>query len=225
MKNSLKIAFLLIAGLVTAQNVILNQVVATNTNSDKFLYKINQEIVGAQYLGELEVQGFSEDDVQVFGMIYKKAKQIGANAFALHPFEAVDRGMQPFDPAHYRFKLYYVQPVDFADEENTVYLLGAALTAQKISVDGNSVQFQPRSFLKISLQDGKILSISTKKLLGSSIKLTSKPGQPAQYYQISGFSVNANPYGSAGINLKSGDIIRLEKSYADFLITIYEMKN
>jgi hypothetical protein len=36
------------------------------------------------------VNGFSNDDVTVFGEVYKKAKQIGANSFSLKPIENVD---------------------------------------------------------------------------------------------------------------------------------------
>ena len=70
MKKSILLFLVILSQLVFAQNVILNKVEKTHSNSDKFFYKINSETVSAEYLGELEVQGFSDDDVNVFGMVY-----------------------------------------------------------------------------------------------------------------------------------------------------------
>ena len=63
--------------------------------------------------------------------------------------------------------------------------------------------------------------ISTKKFLGSSVKIRADKLDEKQIFQVSAFKINSNPYGTAGINIKSGDIMKLEKSYGDFLTTIY----
>ncbi|WP_228420497.1 hypothetical protein [Chryseobacterium sp. 5_R23647] len=42
-----------------------------------------------------------------------------------------------------------------------------------------------------------------------------------QYFQISAAKIKSNTYGEPGINLKSGDIIGLDKSFGDFLRMIY----
>ena len=87
MKKILLLNLALLSTVLFGQNVVLNKVVKTHTNDDKVFYKINPETTAADYLGEVEVQGFSEQDAKVFGMIYKKAKEIGANAFSWKPFE------------------------------------------------------------------------------------------------------------------------------------------
>ena len=213
---------ILVGHFFMAQNVILNKVEKTNSNTDKFLYKINPESVNAEYLGEIEVQGFSDDDVKVFGMVYKKAKEIGANAFSYHPFESVEGGIQKFDSAHYRLNLYYVSPDQFPKEDNVIYLIASPYKKQTIAVNNDKITFEPRTYTKIQLTPGEIYTVSTRKLLGSSVKLGAQENQPVQFFQFSAFSVNSNPYGNAGINLKSGDITRLEQSYAQFLTTIYQ---
>ena len=213
---------ILVGHFFMAQNVILNKVVKTHSKADKFLYKINPEAVNAEYLGEIEVQGFSDDDVKVFGMVYKKAKEIGANAFSYRPFESVEGGIQKFDSAHYRLNLYYVSPDQFPREDNIIYLIASPYKKQTIAVNNDKLSFEPRTYTKIQLTPGEIYTVSTRKLLGSSVKLGAKENQPVQFFQFSAFSVNSNPYGNAGINLKSGDITRLEQSYAQFLTTIYQ---
>lgn len=213
---------ILVGHFLMAQNVILNKVVKTHSNADKFLYKINPEAVNAEYLGEIEVQGFSDDDVKVFGMVYKKAKEIGANAFSFKPFESVEGRNQTFDPAHYRLNLYYVSPDQFPREDNIIYLIASPYKKQTIAVNNDKLSFEPRTYTKIQLTPGEIYTVSTRKLLGSSVKLSAQENQPVQFFQFSAFSVNSNPYGTAGINLKSGDITRLEQSYAQFLTTIYQ---
>ena len=213
---------ILVGHFFMAQNVILNKVEKTHSNMDKFLYKINPEAVNAEYLGEIEVQGFSDDDVKVFGMVYKKAKEIGANAFSYRPFESVEGGIQKFDSAHYRLNLYYVSPDQFPKEDNIIYLIASPYKKQTIAVNNDKITFEPRTYTKIQLTPGEIYTVSTRKLLGSSVKLGAQENQPVQFFQFSAFSVNSSPYGTAGINLKSGDITRLEQSYAQFLTTIYQ---
>ena len=216
---------ILVGHFFMAQNVILNKVEKTHSNTDKFLYKINSEAVNAEYLGEIEVQGFSDDDVKVFGMVYKKAKEIGANAFSYRPFESVEGGIQKFDSAHYRLNLYYVSPDQFPKEDNIIYLIASPYKKQTIAVNNDKLSFEPRTYTKIQLTPGEIHSVSTRKFLGSSVILSAQENQPVQFFQFSAFSVNSNPYGTAGINLKSGDITRLEQSYAQFLTTIYQYQD
>lgn len=222
MKN-LTILFLL--AFITnfnAQNVVLNKVVKTHDNTDKVLYKINSDIPNAEYLAELEVQGFSNDDAKVFGLIYRKAKEVGANAYTYQPFPAVNTS-EEFDPAHYRLNLYYVDVGSVPAENNQVYIIASPYKTQTIAINKMNKVFEARSYSKILLQPGAIYTISTRKLLGSTIRIGAQENQPVQYFQLSGASLNANRTGP-GINLKSGDIIRLEKSYAQFLTLIYQYK-
>lgn len=223
MKNQIAILMMIFSQFFLSQNVILNKVVKTHSNSDKIFYKINPELGNSEYLAELEVQGFSDDDAKVFGMIYKKAKEVGANAFSYQPFETIEEvGTEKFDPAHYKLNLYYVNPENFPKENNVVYFFASPYKKQNIALNIENIVFDPRTFTKKTLNLGEVFSVSTKKFLGSSIKLAGQENQPVQYFQFSSFSVNSNPYGTAGINLKSGDITKLERSYAEFLATIYQ---
>lgn len=222
MKNLLFLAVLLFTQLFFGQNVILNKVLKSHQNTDKFLYKIDAQKTHAEYLGELEVQGFSDDDVKMFGLIYQKAKEIGANAFAYQPFETIDGTVEKFDYAHYKLNLYHVEADILPKEDNVIYLISSPYKKQKVAVNKQDMTLEPRTFIKKTLSSGEIFSVSTKKLLGSAIQLSGQENQPVQYFQFSAFSVNANSDGNAGINLKSGDITRLEQSYGQFLTTIYE---
>ncbi|SFI85016.1 hypothetical protein SAMN05421638_1180 [Kaistella treverensis] len=203
-----------------AQKVTLSKVAQTHKNTDKVFYKINADSTAKIYLGEVEVQGFSDDDAKVFGMIYKKAKEIGANAFAWKPLVQIDETVSTFYPMHYKLELYYAEPKDFPEEKNLVYFIASPYKKQTIAFDDKDVVLAPRTYTTLQLIPGEIYTVSTRKLLGSSIKLSAQDDQPVQYFQFSGFSVNANQ--GAGIHFKSGDIMKLEKSYAQFLTTIYQ---
>jgi len=65
------------------------------------------------------------------------------------------------------------------------------------------------------------MTVSTRKLLGSSVKLAGKKDQPSVYFSLSNFKIRSNDSLYGGINLKSGDITGLEKSFGMFLTTIY----
>lgn len=216
-------SFIFCTQFLLAQNVYLNKVVQTNENTDKFLFKISGTEKNAEYLGEIEVQGFSSNDVEVFSKIYKKAKQTGANAFSYTPVETVDGKTAKFDPFHYKLKLFYLPSAEFPKEDNTLYIISGNEEPQKIKLDDKSITLKSRSYIRRTLVLGVEHELSAGKLLGSRIKLAAKVGQPALYFSVDSFNVMADNSGTgAGLNIKSADITVLEKSFAQFLITVYE---
>ncbi|WP_419869619.1 hypothetical protein [Chryseobacterium sp. CT-SW4] len=222
MKNIIIATAVLFTQFLSAQNVYLNKVEKVNDNKDKFFYKINEKEEEAMYLGELEVQGFSRDDASVFSMIYKKAKEIGANGFTLKPFQTVDGTNVEFNPSNYRLNLYYVSQENLVLPVQQIYLFASSEKNQKISINNKDYILSPRSYIEMKAIPEVIYTISTKKLLGSTIKLQIKPNQASQYFQVSSAKIKSNTYGEGGINLKTGDIIGLERSYAEFLSVIYQ---
>ncbi|WP_431612158.1 hypothetical protein [Chryseobacterium sp. 'Rf worker isolate 10'] len=222
MKNIAIIFSVLCIQLWNAQNVYLTKVEKTSDNTDKFFYKKEEAIAEAIYLGEVEVQGFSKDDALTFSLVYKKAKEIGANTFQVKPFENVDGTPQSFNPANYKIALYYTPKEKLAAKHGDMYIFASSEKDQKININRKDYMISPRSFLKLNLVPGEIYTISTKKLLGSTIKIQPKANDENVYFQISSLKVKPDNSGVGGLNLKSGDIIGLEKSYAEFLSVIYK---
>ncbi|MEG0929139.1 hypothetical protein [Chryseobacterium sp.] len=222
MKNIAIIFSVLCIQLLSAQNVFLTKVEKTNDNSDKFLYKINAAATDAIYLGEVEVQGFSKDDAMVFSLIYKKTKEIGANTFAIKPFENIDGSPQEFNASNYKIALYYTPKEKLADQNGAMYIFASSEKDQKVNVNRKDYTLSPRSFFKLKIIPGEVYTISTKKLLGSTIKVQPKSNDENLYFQISSLKVKPDTSGVGGLNLKSGDVVGLEKSYAEFLSTIYK---
>lgn len=221
MKNIVIIFSIFCIQLWNAQNIYMTKVEKTNDNTDKFFYKKEATTDGI-YLGEIEVQGFSKDDALVFSSIYKKAKEIGANTFELKPFENVDGTPQIFNPANYKVVLYYTPKEKLAGKHGEMYIFASSEKDQKININRKDYMISPRSFLKLKIVPGEIYTISTKKLLGSTIKVQPKAGDDDLYFQISSLKVKPDNSGVGGLNLKSGDIIGLERSYAEFLSAIYK---
>ena len=221
MKNFIIIILAFFIQLCSAQNVYLTKVVKTKDNTDKFLYTINEKTKDAEYLGEIEVQGFWKYDDEVFSLVYKKAKQIGANAFSWKPFENIDGTPQNFNPSNYRLNLYFLPKEQFKDQTGYMYIFASSEKDQKIAINKTDYIIPPRSFLKLKMIPDEVYTISTKKLLGSTIKIQPKENTSNQYFQISSAKIKSDESGVGGLNLKSGDIIGLEKSYGEFLSTIY----
>lgn len=221
MKKIIFIVFVFLIQFFNAQNVYLTKVEKTNENTDKFLYRINEEVKEAEYLGEVEVQGFSKDDAEIFSLLYKKAKEIGANTFSLKPFENIDGSAQNFNPANYKLSLYYLLKEKLLNQTGYLYVFASSEKDQKINLNKQDYIISPRSYLMVKTIPGVVYTISTKKLLGSTIKIQPKENSSNQYFQISSTKVKSDETGVGGLNLKSGDIIGLEKSYAEFLSTIY----
>lgn len=215
-KYSALILIFLLHGL-SAQYITLSKAIKTSDNKDRFFYRIDPATTNAEYLGEVEVQGFSNNDAETFRQIYNKAKTIGANAFALRKSENLD-GQITFNPAHYFLDLYYT--ADIPRQENLIYVISSASKPQNIKFNNKTVTLLPRTYVKHPLTEG--LSLSVGRLLGSRITLSPKQNQPEQYFQVVPAGIRADQSGPGGLNLKSGDIILLEKSYAGFLTTIYQ---
>lgn len=223
MKKILIAALIFLIQLFNAQNVYLTKVERTHENTDKFLYKIS-EIKDAEYLGEVEVQGFSKYDDEVFALIYKKAKEIGANTYTLKPFENIDGTKQNFNPSNYRLNLYFLPKNQLAEQTGYMYIFASSDKNQKIAVNNKDYIISPRSYIRLKTVPGEVYTVSTKKLLGSTIKIQPKDNSSNQYFQISAAKIKSDNTGTGGLNLKSGDIIGLETSYGDFLSTIYHQQ-
>jgi len=221
MKKIIFAVSVFVAHIFYAQNIFLTKVEKTHENTEKFLYKIDEEKKDAEYLGEIEVQGFSKNDAEIFSLIYKKAKEIGANTFALKPFENVDGSLQNFNPANYRLALFYLPKYKLLNQTGNLYLFASSEKDQKIAINKGDYIIQPRSYVTIQIIPGEVYTISTKKLLGSTIKFQPKENSSNQYFQVSATKIKSDDTGVGGLNLKSGDIIGLEKSYAEFLSIIY----
>lgn len=222
MKNIAIIFSVLCVQLWNAQNVYLTKVEKTNDNSDKFLYKKEDGNTDAIYLGEIEVQGFSKDDATVFSSVYKKAKEIGANTFTIKPFENVDGSPQEFNAANYKIGLYYTPKEKITVQDGSMYIFASSEKNQKININQKDYTISPRSFLKLKIIPGEVYTISTKKLLGSTVKVQPKTNNDNLYFQVSSVKIKADTSGVGGLNLKSGDVVGLEKSFAEFLKTIYK---
>ncbi|MCT2564336.1 hypothetical protein [Chryseobacterium herbae] len=223
MIKNLAVAFsIFCAHWCTAQNVYLSKVAKTNDNTDKFLYQKTESTVDAEYLGEIEVQGFSNDDAAIFSLIYKKAKEVGANTFSFKPFENIDGTLQSLNPANYKIALYYTPKENLVVQKGMLYVFASSDKDQKININKKDYILTPRSYLTLDIVPGEIYTISTKKLLGSTIKVQPKTADENLYFQASSLKVKSDTSGNGGLNLKSGDIIGLEKSYAEFLSLIYE---
>jgi hypothetical protein len=224
MGKLITIFFIFITSVISAQNVYLTKVEKTNDNADKFLYHLKEKISDSEFLGEVEVQGFSADDADVFSQIYKKAKEVGANSFMVKPFETVDGISQKFDAAHYKLHLYYTPSEKFSVDGGDLYLFAASSKDQKININRQDYLLAPRTYLKIPMVTSEIYTISTKKLLGSTIKIQKSAKNTDQYYQISSARLGNSSQNDGTLHLKSGDIVGLEKSFAQFLSVIYQEK-
>src|SRR5690606_29532529 len=123
--------------------------------------------------------------------------------------------------SNYKINLYYLPKEKLTEQTGNLYLFASSDKEQRISINRKDYVLSPRTYLLLKTVPGEVYTISTKKLLGSTIKLQPKAGEQNLYFQISSTKIKSDDTGVGRLNLKSGDIIGLEKSYAEFLSTIY----
>lgn len=222
MKKFLYIYIILYSSFCFSQSIFLTEAKSIGKNNDKFLYAFNKEpdSAVAHYLGKIEVSGFSSDDVTVFGEIYKKAKSISGNYHYIKSPENIE-GEKKFKPNYYTLYIYDADDTKIKKEENTVYLINSESEVE-LRINNQKIKLPARTYIKYDLSKNNITDISVGKFLGSRIKLQSKDHQTELYFQIQGKKLKASSPSNPGINFKTGDIIKLEKSFAQFLINIYQ---
>ena len=223
MKVKIALILFFLVHIIPAQNVIFNKIESTVANTDQFLYLINTENTEAKFLAEIEVQGYSNDHVETFKKIVSKAKEVGANAFAYQPFLKLDENDTQIDLTHYKLNLYYLDKELFPNTNNNeVVLIASATHEQKLKWNDEKISLPENSFLRFKLIPGEVYSLSTRNLFGSTVKLSYNKTQKIQYFLISAFNVKIDKSGVGGLNLKSGDIIPIDRSFGDFLTIVMQ---
>lgn len=224
MKQHFSLALILIYSVAFSQSVFLSKIERSHENSDKSFYRIS-DTENAEYLGELEIQNFQGKEEMAFAQIYTKAKQIGANAFLPESQTGIAGEVKDFNPAHYFLSLYYT---DFSkkktDEKNVAYIFSSS-REQTVRVNDADVKFLPYTYIRKALNVGDEINISTKKFLGSNVKMKISEDMPVQYFQISGSKIKSATDFSGGLIFKTGDVLKLDRSYGDFLRTVYKEIN
>lgn len=213
--------FFLISIIAHAQTVTLSKGVKVNENTDRFLYRVENVSSADEFLGEIEVFGAPQNDAETFKSIYEKAKLVGANAYTIVKTESIEGLQSVFNPSNYRLNLYYRNPADFPANDNSVAVIAHSNNVQSLRINDKKQDLQPRSFIRFDLTNQSNATISTKRFLGSKVVLQFKEGQPEKYFLITGFGVTSDQSDVGGLNIKSGDIIMVEKSYAMYLMGIY----
>lgn len=213
--------FLFFLQTYSAQEVYLRKIADINKiGNDKFLYNTPEKLNTSQYLGELEVVGIARNNQELFTKIYNKAKEIGANSYSLKNFENIDGTLQDIDVSHFKLNLYYTPSQDIVQNSTIIYILSNN-TPKKIRINRSDVNLNSDTYIKKTLLPGDELTISTIKLLGSTIKISTNNQKLPQYFQVLGFNIKEND----GISLKSGDIKKLDTSYGQFLVLISKEQN
>ncbi|MDY3537002.1 hypothetical protein PG275_03145 [Riemerella anatipestifer] len=185
-------------------------------NTDKSFHRlIKEDTEKARYIGKLEVANASVDDRINYVAIYNKAKFIGANAYQIIFPETID-GLE--NKRYYTVLLYFIDVENITKNYNEVYLFNIGDKAQKLKVGDKRLTLLAKSYYKINLTEHPI-DISVGGFLGSRIKLPSKTGiNNSLYFNISNTSLR----GKEGfLNLKTGDLERLDENYANYLLNFY----
>lgn len=199
----------------SAQEIILSEAVHSHENNDKRLYRITSDS-SAVYLGKIEINGFLQNEVELFDKFYKKAKIVGANTYIYK--EKLNLDHKPVQSRHKEIHLYYMPTPTEGKNHFSVF---NSTKEVKILINGQKLKMPPRTYLTQPIYIDTY--IATRHFLGSRINLYYNKEQPKQNFQVISGRISSDKSGSTGgLVFKTGDIILLENSYADFLTLFYE---
>lgn len=206
--------------VIYAQTYNLVEAKDVHTNTDKFLYSLPKNAENALYLGKIQVSNASVDDKANFKAIYNKTKLTGANAFKINFPETIDGKVQKNHHA-YEVLLYYYPFSESLEDTDMAYFINYG-DKVKIKVNGTSVEIPKFHYYQLPLTL-KIANVSTGGFLGSRIKLQAKEGSPQSPFYFSLSKAKLNGQSNEGyLSFKTGDIVRLDASFAQFLIALYQ---
>ncbi len=216
MRNSFLVLGLLFANSIFAQKIVLSEASKVNENNDKRLYRI-ESTSNSIKLGTIEIVGDLDNDVAAFNAFYQKARTVGANSY-IYSVEK-DLNNEDIRSNVKIISLYFTQ--NLPEKYNTYYILNSG-KSQNVVVSGKKVEIPSKSFIQDDIKTDESNYISTRKFLGSRINLYYKSSQPEQYFQVISGGVKSDQTGVGGLVLKTGDLIMLERSFANFLTLFYK---
>ncbi len=216
MRNSFLVLGLLFANSIFAQKIVLSEASKVNENNDKRLYRI-ESTSNSIKLGTIEIVGDLDNDVAAFNAFYQKARTVGANSY-IYSVEK-DLNNEDIRSNVKIISLYFTQ--NLPEKYNTYYILNSG-KSQNVVVSGKKVEIPSKSFIQDDIKTDESNYISTRKFLGSRINLYYKSSQPEQYFQVISGGVKSDQTGVGGLVLKTGDLIMLEGSFANFLTLFYK---
>lgn len=220
MRNIILGIFVCSVHYFSAQQIILTEAKSHSEKKDNRLYRIKTDS-SATYLGKIEIQGFLQNEVEAFQAFYKKSKTIGANTYIYNA--NLDIEGQPIDTPNKEILLYYSPNIP---QEQNVFSVFNSTKETKMIINGEKITMPKRTYLTQYIYSNKDNYISTRHFLGSRINLYYKNEQPKQNYQVISGRFSSDKSGiTGGLIFKSGDIILLENSYADFLTLFYKKLN
>ena len=158
-----------------------------------------------------------DNDVAAFNAFYQKARTVGANSY-IYSVEK-DLNNEDIRSNVKIISLYFTQ--NLPEKYNTYYILNSG-KSQNVVVSGKKVEIPSKSFIQDDIKTDESNYISTRKFLGSRINLYYKSSQPEQYFQVISGGVKSDQTGVGGLVLKTGDLIMLERSFANFLTLFYK---
>ena len=219
MRKLFTIVGLVAATFSFAQNVVFSKVVKTLENTDKNLISVTAPLDNAEFLAEIEVLGFTNDDAALYKQVYAKAKEVGANVLEWQPFISIDDKPQKLDPHHYKLNLYYKEGITANAQSTNIMIFGAATKDVKIALNDKKITLPARTYIVYPLKSNEVLDLRIGSFLGSRIKVSGSTAADQFYFQLSGNKVGA---GEASLNLKGGDILGVDPSFGEFLKLIYK---
>ncbi len=101
-------------------------------------------------------------------------------------------------------------------QEGAMYIFASAEKDQKININKKDYIIPPRSFFKLKIVPGEVYTISTKKLLGSTVKVQPKTNDENLYFQVSSLKIKPDTSGVGGLNLKSGMLLGWKNHMPNF---------
>ena len=210
MRNNLALILCLLANFVFAQKIVLSEGVKISENNDKRLYRIDSDVNSIK-LGTIEIYGDLENSLASFNTFYQKARTIGANSYIYNVEK--DLNNDEIESITKNITLYYTEKLP--EKENFYYVLNSG-KPQNIVINGKRFDIPNQSYIENKIIGDESNYISTRKFLGSRINLYFKNAQPEQYFQVVSGGVKSDQTGVGGLVLKSGDLLMLERSYANF---------
>jgi hypothetical protein len=233
MKKTLILILLIVGNLSFCQKVeFIEKSDTIQKPKDKLFVYIFPEtdLTTSKFVAKVKSTGNLNEIYSIFQKLENAVQKIGANAFRFDSFKRLDE-----NTAELTLTAYFCEDNIFDINykyvpKNKVFIFGSQnlsdFKKQNFKINGEKYEIQSGNYRAFDVKIGEELKINKGGFTGMTFWIKGIEDKSATFLSFTGLGlggVSYNPqYGSAGININTGRIDRIDPSFALTLLKIFQ---
>lgn len=160
--------------------------------------------------------------VNVFNLFWKKANQLGANAFQIDTINSI-QGTLFIELSVYNLNDYSYNKMLKLIPVNMIYVIGGIdnkRSSRNIKFNNKKLLLDPMSFIAFQNNVDEEATLSIGGFMGAKLWVKGKENRLPKHLSLSGFGIGPGHYNNVGVNFNTGRIYDVEFNFGQFLVHV-----